>query len=125
MNMPPEPTRITSEKVKYQGTRSQGTHDSTTGAASAHVTCENVVRDTFLAALKAISLKEREGGLDTDQYSFISSLPPSRDTNWAKGSTHGTHEPASSCQRTQDSYAEPGPPRRTGHPDTRGQARPP
>ena len=71
--MPPEPTRITSEKVKHQGTRSQGIHNGTTGAASAHLTCENVVREAFPAAPKAISVKEREGGLDTDPYSFISS----------------------------------------------------
>ena len=48
-------------------------HSSTTGATSAHVTCENFVRGTFPAAPKAISVKERGGGLDTDPYFFFSS----------------------------------------------------
>ena len=73
MHAPPEPTRISSEKVEHQGTRSRGAHSGTTGATSAHITCENVARGTFPAAPKAISVKEREGGLDTDPYSFISS----------------------------------------------------
>ena len=72
MRAPPEPTRISSEKVTHQGARSQGAH-GTTGAASAHVTCEIVARDTTPAAPKGISVKERERGLDTDPYSFISS----------------------------------------------------
>ena len=72
MRAPPEPTRISPEKVKNRGTRSQGTHSGSTGAASAHVTCENVARDTYSAAPKAISVKEREGVLDTDPYSFFS-----------------------------------------------------
>ena len=70
---PLEPTRTSSEKVNQEGTRSQGTHNGTTGATSAHVTCENVARDMFPAALRPISVKELEGGLDTDPYSFISS----------------------------------------------------
>ena len=78
MHAPPELTRISSEKVKHQGTRSQGVHTGTTGATSAHTTCENVARGTFPAAPQAISVKEREGGLGTDTYSVISSGPPSR-----------------------------------------------
>ena len=73
MHAPPEPTRIFSEKIKHQGTRSQGAHSGTTGATSAHVTYENVARDMFPAAPKAISVKEQEGGADTDPYFFISS----------------------------------------------------
>ena len=57
MHEPPEPTRITAEKVIHEGTRSQGAHSGTTGATPAHVTCENVVRGTFPAAPKAISVK--------------------------------------------------------------------
>ena len=67
----PEPTRISSEKVKHQGTRSQGARSGTTGATSAHVTCENVPRGTFPAAPKASSVKEQRGGPDIDPYSFI------------------------------------------------------
>ena len=73
MRAPPEPTRISCKKVKHQGTRSQGAHSGTTGATSAHVTCEDVARDTFPAAPRAISVKEREGGLNSDPNSFISS----------------------------------------------------
>ena len=73
MRAPPEPTRISSGKVKHRGTRSQGTNSNRTGAAWAHATCQNVARDTYSAAPKAISVKEREGVLDTDPYSFISS----------------------------------------------------
>ena len=73
MRAPPEPTHISSEKIKHQGTRSQGTQSGTTGAVSAHVTCKNVARNTFPAAPKTISAKEREGGLDTDPHPFISS----------------------------------------------------
>ena len=51
---------MTTEKVIHQGTRSQGAYCGTTGATSAHVTCENVARDTLPAAPKAISIKERE-----------------------------------------------------------------
>ena len=78
MHAPLEPGRISSERVKHQGTRSQSAHSGTTEATSAHVTCENVARGTFLAAQRAISVKEREGGLDTDPYSFIPSRTPSR-----------------------------------------------
>ena len=73
MRAPPVPTSISSENVKHQGTRSQGTHNGTAGPASAHVICENVARDTFPAAPNAISVKKRGGGLDTDPYYFISS----------------------------------------------------
>ena len=38
MRAPPEQTRISGEKVKHQGTRSQGAHSGTTGEASGHVT---------------------------------------------------------------------------------------
>ena len=57
MNVPPEPTRIIFEIVIHQGARSQGAHSGTTGATSAHVTCENVARGTFPAAPKTISVK--------------------------------------------------------------------
>ena len=40
------------------------------GVDSAHVTCENGARDTFPAAQKVHSVKEREGGFDTGQNSF-------------------------------------------------------
>ena len=73
MRAPPQPTRICSENFKHQGTRSQGTQTGTTRAVPAHVTCENVARDTFPAASKAISVTEQEGRLNTDPYSFISS----------------------------------------------------
>ena len=72
---PLEPTCISSENMKHHGTRSQGTHSGNTRATSAHVTCENVARDTFPAALKAIRVREREGGLHTHPYFFISSGP--------------------------------------------------
>ena len=73
MHAPTEPTRIFSKKVKHQGTRSQGAHSGTTGATSAHVTYENIARDTFPAAPKAMSVTEREGVPDTDLSSFFSS----------------------------------------------------
>ena len=71
MNVTPEPTRLSSDT--HQDTGSQGAHSGTTGATSAHVTCGNVARGMFPAAPKAISVKEREGGLDTDPYDFNSS----------------------------------------------------
>ena len=40
------------------------------GAVSAHVTCKNGARDRFHAAQKVDSVKGREGGLETEQYSF-------------------------------------------------------
>ena len=88
MHAPPEPTRISSEKVKPQGTRSQGAHSGTTGAASTNVTCENVARRTLPAAAKAISVKEREGGFDTDRYSFcflLTPFPTSQTRSWPRG----------------------------------------
>ena len=42
------------------------------GEASAHVTCENGMMDTFSAPRKANNVKGREGGIDTDQHSFPS-----------------------------------------------------
>ena len=73
MHAPPEPTLIFPKNVKHQGTRSQGAHSGTTGRTSAHVTYENFARGMFPAAPKAIRVKEREKGPDTDPYSFISS----------------------------------------------------
>ena len=40
------------------------------GADLAHVTCEKCARDTFPAAQKVKSVKERQGGFDSDQCSF-------------------------------------------------------
>ena len=39
-------------------------------AVLTHVTCENGAGDTFPAAKKVNSVKERDGGFNTDQYSF-------------------------------------------------------
>ena len=121
MNVPPKPTRATSENVIHQGTRSQGAHSGTTVATSAHVTCKNVVRGMFPAAPKAISIKEREAGPDADLSLRLTSLSHKPDKRWARGPAHGTHKPAGSCRRTRECYAEPSPPRRTGLPDTRAQ----
>ena len=119
MNVPPEPTRITCEKVIQQGTRSQGAHGGTTGATSAHVTAENVARGTFPAAPKAIGVKEREGGPDANLSFCLTSLSHKPDERWARGPTHGTSMPAGSRRRTQVCTGESGPPRCTGLPDTR------
>ena len=73
MHAPPEPTRVFSEKVKHQGTESQGAHSGTSRATSAQVTYDNVARGTFPEAPKACSVEEREGGPDNEPYSFISS----------------------------------------------------
>ena len=110
LHAPPEPTSISSEKVIQQGTRSQGTNCGITGADLAHLTCENVARGTFPAAPKAFSVKEREGGLDTDLYFFLTPFHHKPDKTWARGSTHGTHEPAGPRRRTRECYAEPSPP---------------
>ena len=59
----------------HQGARSLGAHSGTTGATSAHVTCENIARGTFPAARKAISVKEREGGRDTDLSFLLTPFP--------------------------------------------------
>ena len=117
----PEATRISSEKVVNEGSRSQGAHSGTTGATSVHVTCENVARGRFPAALKAISAKEREGGPDTDLSFCLTSLSHQPDKRWARRPTHRTHEPAGSRRRTRECYAEPSTPRSTGLPDTRAQ----
>ena len=119
MNVPPEPTRITSEKVIHQGTRSRGAHSGTTGETTAHATCENVARGMFPAAPKAISVEEREGGPAADLSVRLTSLSGKADKRWARGPTRGTHEPAGPCRRTRECYAEPSSPRRTGLPDTR------
>ena len=112
---------MTSVKVIHQGTRSHGAHIGTTGATLAQVTRENVSRNTFPAAPKAISVNEREGGRDTVLSFHLTSLSHKPDKRWARGCsrTHATHEPASSRRRTRECYAEPSPPRHTGFPDTR------
>ena len=97
--------------------RPQGLHWA--GATSAQVTCENVARGTFSAARKALSVKEREGGPNTDLSFRLTSLSHKQDKRWASGPTHRTNEPAGSRRRTRECYAEPSPPRRTGLPDTR------
>ena len=119
MNVPPAPTRTTSEKVIYQGTRLQGADSGTTGATSAHVTCENVARGTFPAVPKAISVKEREEGPDAGLSFHLTCVSHIPDKRWARGPTDGTHEPAGSRRRTPESYAEPSPPHHRGLPDTR------
>ena len=83
------------------------------GAVSAHVTCENDARDSFPAAQKADSVKGREGGLGTDQYSF----PPdpyqghSRDerarhtgpaSSQAGAGEHGSVTPSPACRARQE-----------------------
>ena len=114
---------MTSEKLIPQGSRSQGAHSGTTEATSAHVTCKNVARDPLPAAPKAISVKEREGGPNTDLSLRLTSLSDKPDTRCPRGCspTHGAHEPASSRRRTRECYAKPSPPRHTGFPDTRAQ----
>ena len=119
MQAPPESTHTSSEKVMHQGTRSQGAHSGTTGATSAHVTCENVARGTFSAAPKALSVQEREGGPDTDLSFCLTSLSHKPDKRCARGPTHGTHDPTGPGRRTRDRYAERSPLRPTGLPDTR------
>ena len=119
MHAPPEPTRISSEKVIHQGNRSQGAGCGTTGATPAHVTCENVARGKFLAAPKAISVQEREGGLDTDLIFLLTSFPASRTRGGPETQHKGPKTPDGSRQRTRECYAESSPPFRTGHPDTR------
>ena len=96
MNVPPEPTHITSEKVLHQGTRSQGAHSGTTGATSAHVTCENVASGTFPTAPKALSRKEREGGPGADLSVRLTSLSHKPGKRCARSPTHGTDEHAGS-----------------------------
>ena len=120
-NVPTEPTRMTSEEAIHQGARSQGAPSGTTGATSAHVTCETVARGTFFAAPKAMSVKEREGGPDTDLSFLLTSLSRKPDKRRARGCspTDGTHEPPGSLRRTRECYAEPSPPCHTGFPDTR------
>ena len=59
------------------------------GAVSAHVTYENGARDTFPAGQKVNSVKGREGGLDTDQYSF----PPDPYQGHAKAQNLATRDP--------------------------------
>ena len=59
------------------------------GAESAHVTCENGARDTFPGAQNVHSVKEREGGLDTDGYS----LPPDPRQGHARGHGLATRDP--------------------------------
>ena len=49
-------------------------------------------------------------------------LTPTRGTQGAKSSPHGTREPTGSCRQTWECYAERSPLRRTGRPDTRAQA---
>ena len=107
MNVQPEPSRMTSQKVIHQSTRSQGAHSGTTGAISAHITCENVARDTFPTAPKAIRIKEREEGPDTDLSFRLTSSSHEQDKRLARGCspTHETHEPAGSCRRTRECYA--------------------
>ena len=96
MHALPESTRTSSEKVMHQGTRSQGAHNGTTGATSAHATCENVVRGTFPAAPQALSVKKREAGPDTDLSSRLTSLSHKQDKRGARGPTQGTQEPPGS-----------------------------
>ena len=59
------------------------------GAVLAHVTCDNGARDTFSAAQKVNSVKRREGGLDTDQYSS----PPDPYQKHARGQELATRDP--------------------------------
>ena len=59
------------------------------GADSAHVTSENGARDTFPAAQYVYSIKEREGGFDTDQYSF----PPDPHQGHTRGHGLATRDP--------------------------------
>ena len=59
------------------------------GTFSAHVTWENGARDTFPAAQKVNSVKGREGGLNTDQYS----LPPDPYQEHARGQELATRDP--------------------------------
>ena len=89
------------------------------GATSAHVTCKNVSRGTFPTASKAISVKEREGGPDTDLSFRQTSLTQKPDKRRARGPAHSSNEPAGSGRRTRECYSEPGPPHRTGLPETR------
>ena len=110
---------MTSAEVMHQGTRSQGAHSGTTGATSAHVTCENVASGTFPAAPKAISLKDRERGPGTDLSFRPTSLSDKPDNRWARGPIHGTHEPAYSRWRTRQCYAKASWPRHMGPPDTK------
>ena len=58
------------------------------GAVSAHVPCGNGARDTFPTAQKVNSVKGREGGLDTDQYSF----PPDPYKGHARGQKLATRD---------------------------------
>ena len=92
------------------------------GADSAHVTCGNGARDTFPAAQKVNSVKEREGGFDTDQYSFPPD--PTRGTQGTVGSPHGTREPAGSYRRGGKCTAKPGLLRRMARPGTTARAEP-
>ena len=61
----------------------------------------------------------REGSPNADlsfRLTFLSHKPERR---WARRTTHGTHEPASSRRRTRMCDAEPSLPRRTGLTNTR------
>ena len=114
---PLEPTRTSSKKVKRQGTRSQDTRNCAAGVASAHVTCENGERDTFPAAQKANSVKEREGGLDSEQHSFF---PPDPYPEHARDPQARWLLPANTGVLRRAQPAAP-----DGRPDTRARARPP
>ena len=59
------------------------------GAVSAYLTCENGARDTFPAGHKVNSVKGREAGLNTDQYSF----PPDPYEGPARGQELATRDP--------------------------------
>ena len=49
---------------------------------------------------------------------------PPRGTQGTMGSLHGTREPAGSCRREQECFAEPSPLRRTERPGTKARAKP-
>ena len=87
MQAPPEPTRMSSEKVIHQGTRSQGAHSGTTGATSAQVTCKSVARGTSPAARK-LSASRSERGAPT--LTYVSARPPSP-TSQTRGGPGAQH----------------------------------